>query len=192
MADPDQDWQSLLGDESPLDVAAVHPLVGPERPAAVRVIVPGQYAIWVPPGACDNNIGYWHVPGRARRLRARRRHPLVRDHVADLLARRLVPGPPRRLQPDRHGPASSTTPSQAGPRLAGGQPGANQPRKPAAGRYPAVALAPCTDPVSCPLRRPHLADHGPRAGLPGHRVGVDVGRGKADRELRVQVPAEPR
>jgi len=62
IADPDQDWHDRLWDEFALDVAAVHPLVGPDA-RLLSVIVPGQYAIWVPPGACYNNIGYWHVPG---------------------------------------------------------------------------------------------------------------------------------
>jgi hypothetical protein len=62
IADPAQDWQNRLWDEFALDVAAVHPLIG-QHATLLRVVVPGQYAIWVPPGACDNSIGYWHVPG---------------------------------------------------------------------------------------------------------------------------------
>lgn len=62
ISDPAYDWQHRLWDEFALDVAAVHPLVG-QNARLVRVIVPMQYAIWVPPGACYNSIGYWHVPG---------------------------------------------------------------------------------------------------------------------------------
>jgi hypothetical protein len=62
IADPAQDWQDRLWDEFALDVAAVRPLIG-QNARLVKVIVPMQYAIWVPPGACYNNIGYWHVPG---------------------------------------------------------------------------------------------------------------------------------
>jgi hypothetical protein len=62
IADPAEDWQARLWDEFTLDVAAVRPLVGRDA-RLVKVIVPAQYAIWVPPGACYNNIGYWHVPG---------------------------------------------------------------------------------------------------------------------------------
>jgi hypothetical protein len=62
IADPDYDWRTRLWDEFTLDVAAVRPLIG-RNARLVTVIVPGQYAIWVPPGACYNNIGYWHVPG---------------------------------------------------------------------------------------------------------------------------------
>ena len=99
IADPDSDWQNRLWDEFALDVAAVHPLIG-RNARLLKVIVPAQYAIWMPPGACYNNIGYWHVPGARVVYEQGRSHPLVRHHVADLLARRLVPGPPRRLQQD--------------------------------------------------------------------------------------------
>jgi hypothetical protein len=62
ISDPAQDWQDRLWDEFTLDVAAVRPLVG-RNARLLEVIVPAQYAIWVPPGACYNSIGYWHVPG---------------------------------------------------------------------------------------------------------------------------------
>jgi hypothetical protein len=62
IADPAQDWQDRLWDEFALDVAAVRPLVGRDA-RLLKVVVPMQYAIWVPPGACYNTIGYWHVPG---------------------------------------------------------------------------------------------------------------------------------
>jgi hypothetical protein len=62
ISDPAQDWQDRLWDEFTLDVAAVRPLVGRDA-RLLKVVVPMQYAIWVPPGACYNNIGYWHVPG---------------------------------------------------------------------------------------------------------------------------------
>ncbi len=62
ISDPAYDWQNRLWDEFALDVKAVRPLVGRDA-RLIRVVVPMQYAIWVPPGACYNNIGYWHVPG---------------------------------------------------------------------------------------------------------------------------------
>jgi hypothetical protein len=62
IADPAQDWQNRLWDEFALDVAAVRPLIG-QHARLLKVVVPMQYAIWVPPGACYNSIGYWHVPG---------------------------------------------------------------------------------------------------------------------------------
>jgi hypothetical protein len=62
ISDPDYDWQTRLWYEFTLDVAAVHPLIGKDA-RLLKVIVPAEYAIWIPPGACYNNIGYWHVPG---------------------------------------------------------------------------------------------------------------------------------
>jgi hypothetical protein len=62
ISDPSHDWQTRLWSEFALDVKAVRPLIGRDA-RLVKVIVPAQYAIWVPPGACYNSIGYWHVPG---------------------------------------------------------------------------------------------------------------------------------
>jgi hypothetical protein len=62
IADPAADWQDRLWYDFVLDVGAAHRLV-PGRPQMVRVIVPAADAAWVPPGACYNSVGYWHVPG---------------------------------------------------------------------------------------------------------------------------------
>jgi hypothetical protein len=62
ISDPASDWQGRLWYEFTLDVAAVHPLIG-KNARLLKVIVPTEYAIWIPPGACYNSIGYWHVPG---------------------------------------------------------------------------------------------------------------------------------
>jgi hypothetical protein len=62
ISDPAYDWQTRLWSEFTLDVKAVRPLVGRDA-RLLKVVVPMQYAIWVPPGACYNAIGYWHVPG---------------------------------------------------------------------------------------------------------------------------------
>jgi len=62
IADPDYDWQYRLWYDFTLDVAAVRPLIG-KGAKLLRMAVPVQYAVWVPPGACYNNVGYWHVPG---------------------------------------------------------------------------------------------------------------------------------
>jgi len=62
IADPDSDWQYRLWYDFALDVAAVRPLIGKDA-KLLRIEVPVQYAVWVPPSACYNNVGYWHVPG---------------------------------------------------------------------------------------------------------------------------------
>jgi hypothetical protein len=62
IADPAADWQGRLWYDFTLDLAAAHKLVRPGAKLS-RVIVPAQYAQWIPPGACYNSIGYWHVPG---------------------------------------------------------------------------------------------------------------------------------
>ncbi|HEX3964514.1 MAG TPA: hypothetical protein VHZ03_49015 [Trebonia sp.] len=62
IADPAGDWQSRLWYDYTIDVAAAHQLVGGDA-QLVAVVVPVQYATWIPVGACYNNIGYWHVPG---------------------------------------------------------------------------------------------------------------------------------
>jgi hypothetical protein len=62
IADPAADWRSRLWQAFVLDVGAAHRLAaGGAR--LVRVVVPVSDAAWIPPGACYNSIGYWHVPG---------------------------------------------------------------------------------------------------------------------------------
>jgi hypothetical protein len=62
IANPASDWQTRLWGAFTQDVAAAHDLVKPGA-KLVKVVVPMQYATWIPPGACYNSIGYWHVPG---------------------------------------------------------------------------------------------------------------------------------
>jgi hypothetical protein len=62
IADPAADWHHRLWGDFVLDVGAAHGLVG-SGARLVRVIVPVDDAAWVYPGACDNTLGYWHVPG---------------------------------------------------------------------------------------------------------------------------------
>jgi hypothetical protein len=62
IANPESDWQARLWGAFTQDVAAAHELVKPGA-KLVKVVVPMQYAAWIPPGACYNSIGYWHVPG---------------------------------------------------------------------------------------------------------------------------------
>ena len=62
IADPEYDWRTRLWYDYTIDVAAAHKVVGDDA-QLVGVVVPAQYALWVPVGACHNDIGYWHVPG---------------------------------------------------------------------------------------------------------------------------------
>ena len=62
IADPESDWQGRLWLDFTLDLAAVHKLVKPGA-TLVKVIAPTEYEQWIPPGACYNSIGYWHLPG---------------------------------------------------------------------------------------------------------------------------------
>jgi hypothetical protein len=59
---PTSDWQYRLWADFIADIGAAHQVAG-SGARFVRVIVPTQYALWVPPGVCANSIGYWHVPG---------------------------------------------------------------------------------------------------------------------------------
>lgn len=62
IAYPTGDWHDRLWADFALDVGAAHQVAGRGARLA-RVIVPTQYALWIPPGVCANSIGYWHVPG---------------------------------------------------------------------------------------------------------------------------------
>ena len=62
IADPESDWQGRLWLDFTLDLAAVHKLVKPGA-TLVKVTTPTQYEQWIPPGACYNSTGYWHLPG---------------------------------------------------------------------------------------------------------------------------------
>jgi hypothetical protein len=59
---PTSDWQYRLWADFTADVSAAHQVVGGGA-RFVRVIVPTDDALWIPPGVCANSIGYWHVPG---------------------------------------------------------------------------------------------------------------------------------
>jgi hypothetical protein len=52
----------LVGDYS-LDITAAHNLLGtsPSSAVLVGVNVPAKYGHWIPPGVCDNRIGYFEV-----------------------------------------------------------------------------------------------------------------------------------
>ncbi len=64
LGDPAGDWLNRLVGDYGLDLAAAHALLGSDPPGAqlVTVIVARDYAHWVPPGVCDNSVGYYEVP----------------------------------------------------------------------------------------------------------------------------------
>ena len=64
IADPQGDWVGRLVGDYALDIGAAHALLGPNPVGAelLAVQVPQTYAHWVPPGACDNGVGYYEVP----------------------------------------------------------------------------------------------------------------------------------
>jgi hypothetical protein len=48
-----------------LDILAYHTSLGPQAGSAElqQVAANPAYASWIPPGHCENLIGYWHLPG---------------------------------------------------------------------------------------------------------------------------------
>jgi hypothetical protein len=64
IADPQSDFTGRLEAEYQADVLAAHQLLGVDAPSAqlLGVDVDEAYAHWVPPGVCDNAIGYYEVP----------------------------------------------------------------------------------------------------------------------------------
>ncbi len=63
IANPSGDWQNRLVADFALDIGAAHALLGPDPTQAtlVSVSVPQQYGHWIPPGVCDNGVGYFEV-----------------------------------------------------------------------------------------------------------------------------------
>ena len=64
IADAATDWRGRLVHDYRLDIAAAHGLLGANAPGAqlVKVTVVSSYAHWVPPGVCDNGVGYFEMP----------------------------------------------------------------------------------------------------------------------------------
>jgi hypothetical protein len=62
--DASADYTGRLVGDYQLDIESAHALLGAHALAArlVDVQVPGEYAHWVDPGVCDNQVGYWEVP----------------------------------------------------------------------------------------------------------------------------------
>lgn len=64
IGDPAGDWSGRLVRDYELDLSAAHGLLGanPSQARLLRVVVPADYAHWVDPGACYNDVGYYEVP----------------------------------------------------------------------------------------------------------------------------------
>jgi hypothetical protein len=63
--DPSADYISRLRALFDLDIGAYHAHLA-TRPASARLVdveADPALAQWIPPGACENSIGYWHLPG---------------------------------------------------------------------------------------------------------------------------------
>jgi hypothetical protein len=62
--DPEADWSARLVVEYGLDITAAHALLGPDPLGArlLRVQVVESDAHYVPPGVCDNRLGYDELP----------------------------------------------------------------------------------------------------------------------------------
>jgi len=65
IADPVSDYKWRLVAFYDLDVAAYHAHLGAQAATAKLVAVRSNPALaaWIPAGACENSIGYWHLPG---------------------------------------------------------------------------------------------------------------------------------
>ena len=65
LSDPASDYVDRLIGFYRLDLAAYHAALGPGAATArlISVKASGADAAWIGPGACENLIGYWHLPG---------------------------------------------------------------------------------------------------------------------------------
>ncbi len=87
--DPAGDYENRLVALLRLDVAAYHAVLDAGSPARfVRVEADPAFARWIPPGACENSLGYWHEPGV--RLVFAHDHRLVSVEVDSLISWRGV------------------------------------------------------------------------------------------------------
>lgn len=63
--DPSADYSERLLAQFDLDLGAYRAHLG-RRPASSRLVdveVDAALAQWIPPGVCENAVGYWHLPG---------------------------------------------------------------------------------------------------------------------------------
>lgn len=82
---PSSDYVDRLVAFYRLDVGAYHQkLIGDTGATFLRVNANAYLARWIPAGACENRIGYWHVPGV--RLVWEKSHHVVSVAVASLIS----------------------------------------------------------------------------------------------------------
>jgi hypothetical protein len=64
IVDASGDWKNRLVYDYGLDIGAAHALLGRDAAQArlIEVKVPTSYGHWIPPGVCDNSIGYYEMP----------------------------------------------------------------------------------------------------------------------------------
>lgn len=87
--DPTSDYVERLVALFDLDLGAYHRLLFTGSTTTfLRVEADAHYAQWIPPGVCENGIGYWHVPGV--RLVLRRGARVVSVAVFSLISWRGV------------------------------------------------------------------------------------------------------
>ena len=65
LPDPSSDYEDRLIAFFNLDVSAYHQALGSDPAGATltEVLTDPQAAAWIEPGTCENEIGYWHLPG---------------------------------------------------------------------------------------------------------------------------------
>ncbi len=65
LAEPASDYADRLIAFFNLDIPAYHQALGPDASTAklLSVSASAADASYIPPGACENKIGYWHLPG---------------------------------------------------------------------------------------------------------------------------------
>jgi hypothetical protein len=79
---PTSDYRNRLLAFYDLDIAAYHRWASAGR--LMRVEVAPANAAWIRPGACENRVGYWHLPGV--RLVVARNHRVVSVGVFSLIS----------------------------------------------------------------------------------------------------------
>jgi hypothetical protein len=65
ISDPTRDYSSRLFAFLKLDLATYHQALGatPRSAALIETLGQASYSTWIQPSACENNVGYWHLPG---------------------------------------------------------------------------------------------------------------------------------